>query len=281
MIEGVDLPVIRTEGRRIEKAPAATAAAAAANAAITAPRLAAERVVGVAKEANVTLTRVFNRVQQGLSKAVEETTRGVRQLATNVEKGVATMIDGGANGIIAAAGNAPAGHNAEWYASLPDLSAIFSRNVPEDDQTLARLRQRVQGRGGEDGDDDDDDVSILTISDGEGEDESSRCQTAAPRNQGAGTTAARAVGPPPPTHAARQPSAAASAQSPGIHGSWPHTSAAPRSAGGEEASLRNQLFGEVILPLWVCCLGCLGYSCPFGLVWGSSLATTLGLPATA
>ncbi|GIL71386.1 hypothetical protein Vretifemale_1949 [Volvox reticuliferus] len=241
MIEGVDLPVIRTEGRRIEKAPAATAAAAAANAAITAPRLAAERVVGVAKEANVTLTRVFNRVQQGLSKAVEETTRGVRQLATNVEKGVATMIDGGANGIIAAAGNAP-GHNAEWYASLPDLSAIFSRNVPEDDQTLARLRQRVQGRGGEDGDDDDDDVSILTISDGEGEDESSRCQTAAPRNQGAGTTAARAVGPPPPTHAARQPSAAASAQSPGIHGSWPHTSAAPRSAGGEEASLRNQLF---------------------------------------
>ncbi|GIL46335.1 hypothetical protein Vafri_3346 [Volvox africanus] len=243
MIEGVDSPVVRTEGRRIDKAPAATAAAAAANAARTAPRVAAERVAGVAKEANVTLTRVFNRVQQGLSKAVEETTRGVRQLATNVEKGVATMIDGGASGLTAAGGNVPAKHNADWYASLPDLSAIFSRNVPEDDQTLARLRQRAQGRGGEDGDDDDDDVSILTISDEDDENESSRGRAAAPRNQGAGTTAARAAGPPPQAHAAPQPSAAAAAaQPPGIHGYRPHAPAAGRSAGGEEASLRNELF---------------------------------------
>ncbi|GLC57475.1 hypothetical protein PLESTB_001231000 [Pleodorina starrii] len=251
VIEGIDSPIARTEGRRVDKLPSAASAVAAA--ALQAPRAGAERVAGVA---NVALTRVFNRVQQGLSRAVEETTRGVRQLATNVEKGVANMIDG-AGGLAAAGASGevregpaggPRGHSAEWYASLPDLSVVFSRTVPEDEETLERLRrkqrQREQGgqaggrSGGDDADeDDDDDVSILAITDDEDEDKGG----GGGRRDGAAAT--RPAAPPPPQLApVLSAGGAAAAARPRAQPTAAASAAAVRSVGGEEASDRNDLF---------------------------------------
>ncbi|EFJ52444.1 R-SNARE, Tomsyn-like family [Volvox carteri f. nagariensis] len=245
MIEGMDSPIVRTEGHRMDRVlPSANA-----NAALAAQRAAAGRVADVAKEANVALSRVFTRVQQGLSRAVEETTRGVRQLATNVEKGVATMMDGGGGGLGTCAD--VRGHSTEWYASQPDLGAIFSRNVPDDDEPVARLRrqQRQAGHGDASGSDDEEDISFLTITDDEDEDAGgARAATARRRDGGGG--APRGAGPPlpPRSHPAQQPpgSAAGAAVSAAARGQprrpHPSPSSAVHSAGGEEGSLRNELF---------------------------------------
>ncbi|KXZ44048.1 SNR7/TML1 protein [Gonium pectorale] len=187
MIEGVDSPRARTEGRRVEKLGPAAAAAAAANVATTAASAAANaaekaagKMAGAAKEGvtltGVTLTRVFNRVQQGLTRAVEETTRGVKQLATNVATNVATVQAALTEGGAGAAGSRPpaAGgpRSAEWYASLPDLGAVFSRTVPDDGTAASRQRQgRLRE---EEEDEDDDDVSELSITAGGAGEESLR-----------------------------------------------------------------------------------------------------------
>ncbi|KAG2431284.1 hypothetical protein HYH02_013415 [Chlamydomonas schloesseri] len=262
LIEGMDSPTARTEGRRVDKGPAAAVMVAEKTA------LVAGKAKEAAKEANVTLTKVFNKVQQGLTRAVEETTKGVKTLATGVAGGVAqvqqALIDGsggmaaeqpgGSGAALGTAGSAggrkvpPAagggrgggGRSAEWYASLPDLGIVFSRTVPDDDAELARMRRKARkpagggsdeegarqagGGGGVDEaeEEDDDDISLLSITDDE--DSSSPA-----RPRGPGRRAAAAPAPQP----ARRPAAPAPA----------YGGAGARSSGGDEESMRADLFG--------------------------------------
>ncbi|KAG2484013.1 hypothetical protein HYH03_017180 [Edaphochlamys debaryana] len=252
----MDSPAVRTEGRRVEKYAPAAAATAAAKETADKAAAAAEKVTSAAKEtakeANVALTKVFARVQAGLSKAVEETTKGVKQLATNVQT---ALIDGGGSlggaggsgalGGPGAAGLAVAGagarppaaegdhRSASWYASLPDLGAVFSRRIAEDDPTIQRMRRRRPaggvagaGGGGEDADEEDeDDVSILSITDDDDDEEDGRSHA---RGRGG------------PAAPAPRPASGALGQR---RSQPPPSSAAGGRGGDSEDAMRNDLFG--------------------------------------
>eukprot|EP00198_Chlamydomonas_reinhardtii_P013508 XP_001702845.1 R-SNARE protein, tomsyn-like family [Chlamydomonas reinhardtii] len=226
IIDGIDSPAVRTEGRRVDKGPAAAVVVAEKTA------LVAEKAKEAAKEANVTLTKVFSKVQQGLTRAVEETTKGVKTLATGVAGGVAqvqqALIDGSGGAAEQAATAAPAGGR-----KMPP--------VPDDDAELMRMRRKARagkpagGAGGSDEEEsaqpgggveeeEDDDVSLLSITD----DEDDSSSPAKPRPPGR-----QAAAPPPPAQPARRPAAPAPA----------YGGSAARSSGGDENSMRADLFG--------------------------------------
>lgn len=97
--------MVRTEGRRVDKGLTARVAVATEVAEVGVKEVAGaakEAVAGAAKglagKGGLVLGSVLSRVQAGLKTAVEETTRGVKVLATNVERGLggmgAGMVDG-------------------------------------------------------------------------------------------------------------------------------------------------------------------------------------------
>ncbi len=97
--------MVRTEGRRVDKGLTARVAVATEVAEVGVKEVAGaakEAVAGAAKglagKGGLVLGSVLSRVQAGLKTAVEETTRGVKVLATNVERGLGGM--GGGAGVI-------------------------------------------------------------------------------------------------------------------------------------------------------------------------------------